>query len=119
MQAQEPSLTQLLGYLLTEDKNVKENKMDATESHSENISRYYDCISGWNSVWIQNKAFFEDAVKKVHTDHKELTQQQLRTLFDKSKCLSHKLSQLSFKIQPEIYIEDLNFINLRQQLFRK
>lgn len=112
-QLQEPSLTQLVGYILAEDRTVKENKMDATESHSENLSRLYDCISGWNPVWIQNKAFFEESVKKIHTENKELSQYQLRTLFDKSKCLSHKLSQLSFKMEPEIYQEDLNFINLR------
>ena len=46
----ELSLQQLVGFLVQEDSTIKLHSTDESQMHSENIARYYDCISGWNPV---------------------------------------------------------------------
>ena len=38
---------------------------------------------------------------------------------DVGRCITHKLCQLSYAKAPEIYFEDENFVNLKDQIYRK
>ena len=46
---------------------------------------------------MQNKPVFEDQFKRINSNGKSISDNELIVLLDKSRCLSHKLSQLSFK----------------------
>ena len=61
-----------MGFLVGEEKKIKENRMNGTESHSENIARYYDCISGWNPIWMQSKSLFENQMDKIHAGQNKI-----------------------------------------------
>jgi len=47
---------------------------------------------------MQSKSVFEDRFKRINGKGKSISDNELIVLLDKSRCLSHKLSQLSFKL---------------------
>lgn len=65
-------MQELVGFLVFEDKKIKENCMNGTDSQSENIARYYDCVSGWNPVWMQSKPIFENQINKIHSEQGQM-----------------------------------------------
>lgn len=44
------STEELIGYILREDQNLPKAVRSSRNSFSEELSQYYDCISGWNPV---------------------------------------------------------------------
>lgn len=65
--AQNLSMDQLVGFILNEENNLdSKTKKDKTPI-SQDLSHYYDCTSGWNPVWLQNKTFFEKKLIDLHS----------------------------------------------------
>lgn len=114
MQTQNLSMDQLVGFIVNENK-----KVSSKHGLSQSLSHYYDCISGWNPVWFQNKSKFESKLTNLHKKNRDFNQRQADSVLELGKCLTYKLSQLSFKTHPELYQEDLNEINLKERIYRK
>lgn len=110
---------QLISYILQQDKNVDQIVVASNQKLSQELSNYYDCISGWNPIWIQSKSHFEKKLLQFHDDGSTADPQQIETVMDKAKCLTHKLCQLSYRNNKEIYEENENYLNLKESIYRK